>query len=87
MITPEEREINRVTEALYNDKLKCKLEKDHMHEYVVIDPDSGDYFLGKTISEATMQADKAHPGRIGHLMRVGHRAAYQIGGYSLDRHS
>jgi hypothetical protein len=51
-----------------------------MHAYVVIEPESGDYFLGQTVAEATAQARAAHPGRRGHIMRVGHRAAFHMGG-------
>jgi hypothetical protein len=51
-----------------------------MDEFVVIEPDSGDYFLGKTMSEASAAARTAHPDRRGYIVRVGHRAAIHMGG-------
>lgn len=67
-------------ERLYTERLKEDLEATHMHSYVVIVPDSGDYYVGRTLGEATAQARAAHPGRLGHIMRVGHSAAFHMGG-------
>lgn len=80
MVSAESHAIIEKAERLYQERLRAELEKDHMDEYVVIEPESGDYFLGQTLSEATSAARAAHPGRRGHIMRVGHRAAFHIGG-------
>ena len=47
--------------------------------FVAIEPESGDYFLGKTHSEAMKAARRAHPDRLCHAMRVGHKAALHFG--------
>ena len=60
---------------LYASQLKALLEPEHQGEYLAIEPDSGDYYLGGTISEAYEKAAVHHPGRKFFLIRVGHRAA------------
>jgi hypothetical protein len=86
MLSAEDRDVMRRAERLYDERLRDQLEKTHMDAFVVIVPDSGDYFLGDTISEAAAAARAAHPGRPGHIMRVGNRTAVHIGG-SCERHS
>ncbi len=66
-------------EALYAAKLGRILEPQHIHEFVAIEPESGDYFLGRTLSEAIGASRKAHPDRLAHAMRVGHQAALHFG--------
>jgi hypothetical protein len=66
-------------EALYEQRLKLLLEQDHRDEFVAIEPMSGDYYLGATLSEAIGYARKAHPDRLAHAIRVGHRAALHFG--------
>jgi hypothetical protein len=69
--------VNRA-EAIYRDRLKDVLEPDHLHQFVAVDPDSGDYYLGRTLSEAIGAARAAHPDRLAHAMRIGHSAALQF---------
>jgi hypothetical protein len=65
--------------ALYEKKLRATLEASHLHDFVAIEPVSGDYFLGKTISQAMSAARHAHPDRPSHAIRVGHEAALHFG--------
>src|SRR3989344_4756588 len=53
-------------------------------ELMAIDIESGDYFLGKTTSEAHELAAKKHPDKIFYILRVGARAAYSFGTLALD---
>ena len=69
--------------AIYDRKLKPILEATHADQFVVIEPDSGDYFLGRTMTEAIDAAQAAHPDRRGFVMRVGRQSALHIG--SFDR--
>ena len=69
-------------ELIYEQRLKADLEKTALNCFVSIEPDSGDYFLGQTLSEAAMAARKAHPGRRAFILRVGHRTAVHIGEFS-----
>ena len=72
-------EFARRAEDVYETKLRSVLEPEHFHEFVAIEPESGDYFLGKTLSEATRAARVAYPQRLTHAMRIGHRAALHLG--------
>ncbi len=45
-------ELARRVEELYDQRLKTLLEAAHRDEFVEIEPDSGDYFLGPTLCEA-----------------------------------
>ena len=66
-------------ETIYASRLRAILEPAHLDEFVAIEPESGDYFLGKTLNEATRAARQAHPDRLTHAMRVGHRVALHFG--------
>jgi hypothetical protein len=68
-------DIARLAQAIYDADLKEQLELSHRDEFVAIEPVSGDYFLGQTLSEAMGRARQAHPDRLAHVVRVGHRAA------------
>jgi hypothetical protein len=78
-MTADSQELARRAESIYEQRLKAELESKHLDYFVAIEPDSGDYFLGRTLSEAAAAARKAHPGRRAFLLRVGHRTAVQIG--------
>jgi hypothetical protein len=79
MATNSSEQLARAAELIYDQQLKTELELRHRDEFVAIEPVSGDYFLGHTLSEAGNLARKAHPGRLTHIMRVGHQAAVHIG--------
>ena len=66
-------------EAIYQGRLKDQLEQRHRDEFVAIEPVSGDYYLGQTLSEAAAAARAAHPGRLTHVIRIGHTAALHMG--------
>ena len=71
-------DIENVAEAarqIYEQKLRASLEADHMHEFVAIEPVSGEFFLGRTLSEAIGASRTKYPDRLAHAMRVGHKAA------------
>jgi hypothetical protein len=71
--------VARQAESIYENRLKDELERSHRDEFVAIEPESGDFYLGKTLSEAIGQARQAHPDRLAHALRVGHRAAVHFG--------
>ncbi len=79
MTAPDVDEFVKRAEEVYATRLKVVLEPDHIDEFVAIEPESGDYFLGKTLSEAIGAAREAHPDRLAHAMRVGHKAALHFG--------
>ena len=79
MTEPDIDEFVRRAEEAYDTKLRSVREPGHVDEFVAIEPESGDYFLGRTLSEATRAARKSYPDRLTHAMRVGHRAALHFG--------
>jgi hypothetical protein len=79
MTEPDVDEFVRRAEEIYATRLRAVLDPEHVDEFVAIEPDSGDYFLGKTLSEAIGAARRSHPDRLAHAMRVGHKAALHFG--------
>ena len=75
MVSEQTVDVARRAKALYEEKLRAKLEATNMNDFVAIEPDSGDYFLGKSLSEATQESRAAHPDRLAFAMRVGHSTA------------
>lgn len=69
----------RSAEKLYAEKLREQLEEAHVDEFVAVEPVSGDYYLGRTLSEAIGAARSAHPDRLSHAMRIGHKTALHFG--------
>ena len=60
-------------------KLRDQLEANHRNEFVAIEPESGDYFLGKTLSEAIQAARSKYSDRISFALRIGHPSAVHLG--------
>jgi hypothetical protein len=65
----------------YEEKLKNILEPDHIGEFVTIEPESGQYFLGKTDGEALHEGKLAMPDKVLFLVRIGFDAVHKIGGF------
>jgi hypothetical protein len=78
MTIHKSEDIARRAEAIYESRLKDELERSHGDAFVAIEPDSGEYFLGRTLSEAIGSARRAHPDRLAHALRVGHKAGVQL---------
>ena len=64
---------------IYEQKLKSRLEATNPDDFVAIEPESGDFFLGSTLSEAIQGARRAHPNRLPFVLRVGHQSTLQLG--------
>ena len=65
----------------YAKNLKAALEPSHNGKFVAIELESGNYFLGKTLSEAIQAAREAYPSRLAPTLRVGAEPAIHIGGW------
>lgn len=59
-------------ERIYRTKLKTLLEPRHTGEFVAIEVESGDYFVGPTIGTALAKASKKYPDKCFYIMRVGY---------------
>jgi hypothetical protein len=70
---------------LYDRRLKALLAPEHEGEFVAIDPDSERYFLGPTGLAALRAGRMELPDKLFYLLRVGHMAAYRVGGHCEPR--
>jgi hypothetical protein len=61
------------------EKIRASLEPEHPDEFLAVEPVSGRYFLGATLSEAIGAARREYPDRLTHAFRLGHRAAIHFG--------
>ncbi|HZZ78173.1 MAG TPA: hypothetical protein VFE62_06625 [Gemmataceae bacterium] len=64
---------------VYEERLQHQLECSNPNAFVAIEPDSGEYFLGQTLSEASAAAHAAYPDRRCCVLRVGHSVTVHIG--------
>ena len=79
MASEQTREIVRRGQEIYDRDLRSQLEATNLHDFVAIEPESGEYFLGSTLSEAIEFARAVHPDRLCFAIRVGHRATVHMG--------
>lgn len=77
--TVEQSELARAATEFYDSELRANLEVTHPNAFIAIEPESRTYFFGRTMSEAIQAARKAQPEKYPFVMRVGHRAAIEIG--------
>ena len=52
----DSREIATRAKELYKARWRVELERDHLHEFAAIEPESATYFLGKSFSDAIRSA-------------------------------
>jgi len=70
-------ELDRLGWARY-EEIRGELEAQHLGDYMMVEVDSGDYFVGKTPQEALRQAEAAHPGKAFCLIRIGYKAVHKL---------
>ena len=80
MVSVETKLVIDRAKRLYADHLQSELESQHAGRFVAIEPESGEYFLGDTFDEAVKSARAKYASRLSHTIRIGHRAAFHIGG-------
>lgn len=76
---PDPYEISKKGQKVL-ETLTPELEKKHFGQFIAIDADSGEYFIGDTVIEATRKAQVKYPGKIFFLGRIGYRTAYTFKG-------
>ena len=75
LLDAEGEKLTRRGKRLYRTKLKALLEPQYNGMFAAIEPDSGDYFLGKRIVEALDSAEAKHPNKLVYIVKVGFPAA------------
>jgi len=68
---------------IYNEQLKQALEASCRGQFVAIDADSGEYFLGSTPLDAIKNGKLKYPEKAFHVMKVGYKAAILLKRRSL----
>jgi hypothetical protein len=76
---PDIRKISKKGQQIF-EALDPELSKTHRGQFVVIEVDSGDYFIGKTPMEADQQARAKYPGKVFFMGRLGYRTAFSFKG-------
>jgi len=69
-------------QSTYRERLASLLEPSHDGEFVAVEPDSAQYFLGNTASAALIAARAAMPNNLFYLTRVGRETAHTVGGHA-----
>lgn len=75
VVVANRRKIAETGKAIY-DQLRPELEEEHLGEFVAIDIETGDYFVGETLTEADAKARQEYPDRVFYVVRIGRPYAY-----------
>lgn len=87
---PIDRETERFVESakrIYDERLKELLETEHPGEIIAVEPQSGDYVLGATISEVDRACQQRFGTKPVHTFRIGGGGAVKVGGARSGRSS
>jgi len=60
------------------ERIKPQLLPQYKGWMIAIEPESGDFAVGKTITEARIELQKRHPGKVFFFMRIGYRTAGRL---------
>lgn len=60
------------------EQIRDQLEPQHRGRFVMIEVESGDYFLGDTPQQALAKARGVHPDKAFCLIRIGYLAAHKL---------
>jgi hypothetical protein len=80
MVSSETKSVIDRAKQIYSQTLKTALEPQHLGRFVTIEPESGEYFLSDTFDEAVKLARTKYPSRLSHTIKIGHPAAFHMGG-------
>ncbi len=76
---PDSRKISKKGQQIF-EALDPELGEKYRGWFMVIEVDSGDYFIGETEMEANQQARAKHPGKVFFMGRIGYPTAYTFKG-------
>ena len=81
-------EITARGEAIYQEKIRSRVDPVAKGKFVVIDVETGDYEVDAGDAAATRRLLERRPGAVTYGVRVGHRAAYShVGGFRIPEHN
>lgn len=79
--TTDRGELERRGQEYYERFLLTKLSPQHKGEYVVLDPDTGDYEVDQDEAAAMSRAVSKHPDTVFYTLRVGYGTSVPFDGY------
>lgn len=79
MLSKSSQQVADKAKTLYEQHYRAEFEAGHSGEFLCIEPESKDCFLGATFDEAVNKAIDAHPERLTYTLRIGHPAAFHLG--------
>jgi hypothetical protein len=75
-VTPTtQKNVCQRARAVYEDRLRPLVESEHMHQYIAIEPDTGEYAIGQDLGGAIDKLKERRPNAVTCLLRIGHKAA------------
>lgn len=75
-------EVVQLGEAIYEQKLRSDVERDRRGEFLALDIVSREYEIAPEDAVAVERLLERQPDAVIFAIRIGHRAAYRIGGLS-----
>jgi hypothetical protein len=75
--------VAKLAKEIYETEYRANMERDHMGQFVAIEPQSKACFVAPTFIEAALAAKMSHPKRMSFVIKIGHEAAVHIGAASL----
>ncbi len=80
ILTPEQ--VVEKGQKIYTEKLKPILEADNYGKFLVIEVESGNYFVADTLIEALQKAKEKYPGKLFHTLKIGFEGIFKMGSYA-----
>jgi hypothetical protein len=77
VILVDKDEIVEKGQRIY-ETIKDKLEPEHKGEIVAIEVETGDYFLGRRVIEATDKAREKYPDKVFYVARIGFPVVHRL---------
>lgn len=84
-LSQDQQQFVQSAKKIYEEKLKIQLERDHFGEVIAVEPESGEYILGKTYRDVDVARRERFGQKPVHIFRVGGGGAVKIGGGYLGR--
>ena len=82
-LSPASQEVMEKARRVYDEQLRDKLEAEHSGEVIAVEPDSGDFVLGKDFMAVSQACRQRFGNKLTYTFRVGGGSAVKIGGSSL----
>lgn len=81
----DSREVAKRAKELNETRWRAELERDPLHEFAAMEPESATYFLGKSFRDAIRSASDAHSDRVTFTLRIGHDCVIEMVGMQIER--